>query len=111
MFDSSLDIERAFGEHTGMGRTRVRRRRTALTAAGLVLAAVIVGPVGHVFEAGAAPRSARSVLVRPGDTLWSIAERSDPGSDPRSVIETVIEANALESGSLQPGQRLVVPAP
>ena len=40
----------------------------------------------------AAPTSSptvRPVVVRPGDTLWSIAERLAPGDDPRPVVAEV----------------------
>jgi hypothetical protein len=111
MFDSSVDIEHAFGHAVGMSRTRVRRRRTALTAAAAVLVAILVGPVGHALEAGAAVRHPRTVVVRSGDTLWSVAERVRPGSDPRAVVDAIVGANAVDAGALAPGTRLVVPQP
>jgi nucleoid-associated protein YgaU len=111
MFDSGLDTEHAFGHHAAMSRTRVRRRRTTLAVAAALLSGVVLGPVGHVFAADAAPRRPRTVVVRPGDTLWSLAERTDPGEDPRVASDAIAAANDLEAGSLVPGQRLVLPAP
>jgi hypothetical protein len=111
MFDSSLDTEQAFGHHGHMNRTRVRRRRITVAVAGCLLAGVVVGPVGHVFAAGAAPHRRPTVVVRSGDTLWSLAERTDPGADPRAVSDAIARANDVEAGELVPGQRLVLPAP
>ena len=90
---------------------RVRRRRTTLTVAAVALSALLVGPVGHALDAGAAVRHPRTVVVRPGDSLWTIAHRVDPGSDPRAVIQGIVGANRVDAAHLPPGTRLVVPAP
>ena len=111
MFDSGVDTEHAFGHHDGVSRTRVRRRRTTLSVAAALLLSVVLGPVGHAFQAGASVRHPRTVIVRPGDTLWAIAARSAPGSDPRAIADAMASANGIDPGGLVPGQRLVVPAP
>ncbi|HUK73224.1 MAG TPA: LysM peptidoglycan-binding domain-containing protein [Streptosporangiaceae bacterium] len=49
------------------------------------------------------------VVVRPGDTLWSIAVRAEPHADPRIVIERISDINALPSPEIAVGQRLWVP--
>jgi LysM domain len=49
------------------------------------------------------------VVVRPGQTLWSIAVRADPAADPRLVIQQIIDENALRGTALQAGQVLWVP--
>jgi LysM repeat protein len=109
MFESPLDTEHVFGHDAHMTRTHVRRRRAALSAAFLVLVTVLLGPVGHAFQAEAAPRHPRRVVVRPGDTLWSIARRSEPASDPRAVVDAIVAANGVQAGAVVPGQRLLVP--
>ncbi|MGP0004868.1 MAG: LysM peptidoglycan-binding domain-containing protein [Acidimicrobiales bacterium] len=48
-----------------------------------------------------------SYVVRPGDTLWSIATRLDPGGDPRALV-TELSAQ-VPGGTLQPGSRLRLP--
>jgi LysM repeat protein len=47
--------------------------------------------------------------VKPGDTLWSIAERTS-GGDPREAVWKIRERNGLESALIVPGQKLVLPA-
>jgi LysM domain len=111
MFESALDSEHVFGHGNAMARTHVRRRRTALGALALLLVTVMLGPVGHAFRADAASRHARTVVVRPGDSLWSIARRTEPASDPRDVAEGIAAANGLRAGHLVPGQPLLVPVP
>ncbi|HEY6317129.1 MAG TPA: LysM domain-containing protein [Acidimicrobiia bacterium] len=52
--------------------------------------------------------SSRTIVVRPGDTLWAIAERIDPGADPRPVVDELVTLNG--SAQLQPGETLRAPA-
>jgi nucleoid-associated protein YgaU len=111
MFDSGVDAEQAFGQDDGVARTHVRRRRTGLTAGAVLLLAVLLGPVGDAFRAGAADRHPGTVVVRPGDSLWAIARRIEPQADPRPLVDAIAVANDVDAGSLVPGQRLVVPAP
>ncbi len=78
---------------------------------GALLVGMWSGPVANAFD-GSPPtaRSVRTVVVRPGDTLWSIARRVAPGQDPRGVVDAIADANGVEAGSLVPGQTLVLPA-
>lgn len=48
-----------------------------------------------------------SYVVRPGDTIWSIASRLDPGGDPRPLVARL--ESQLHGRSLQPGMKLLVP--
>ena len=47
-------------------------------------------------------------VVRPTDTLWSIATRHYAG-DPREGIWMLQQRNQLQGTTLVPGQRLVLP--
>ena len=76
---------------------------------------VIIAVVGLVAvlwlarpSAGSGPE--RVYVVKPADTLWSIATRHYAG-DPREGIWRLRERNDLEASVLRPGQRLVLPAP
>ena len=93
-----------------------RRGRIAVTAA----AALLVGAVSMTL-AGAAQATGRGdahagpgagvtkVEVRPGQSMWSIAEAYDPDADTRVVIQEMLQLNSLTSDQLQPGQLLWVP--
>jgi hypothetical protein len=96
-----------------MTRTRVRRRRLTLTLTVSValVAAAWAGPAVRALGSPEQPtRIARSsYVVREGDTLWTIARRLAPGSDPRPIVDVLSAANGLDAGLIVPGQTLVVP--
>jgi hypothetical protein len=46
-------------------------------------------------------------VVRPGDTLWSIASAVEPTSDPRALMDQL--ATQLHGRTLVPGLRLTLP--
>jgi nucleoid-associated protein YgaU len=119
MFEQPLDSEHVFGHHHAMGRTRVRRRRRVAVAMsgvalGLLLSAPVAGALGRHGDAGGsrvrpAGRSEHVYVVRPGDTVWTIAERAAAGDDPRPWVDAIAARNGIEAGELVPGQSLVVP--
>ena len=71
----------------------------------LVTAALVVGIVARTSH-GAGPE--RTYVVRPADTLWSIAARSY-GGDTREGVWRLEQRNHLRSATLLPGQKLVLP--
>jgi LysM repeat protein len=75
-----------------------------LTIAVLV-AAFVVGLAAR--PSGSAGRPV-SYVVKPTDTLWSIAARHYAG-DPREGIWELQQRNHLRDTTLVPGQRLVLP--
>ena len=102
-------------------RTRLTRRgrRLAWASVVLLLLAVII-PVLLAVASGAqasnrgVPPSAvraamREVVVKPGQSLWSIALSAEPKADPRVVIQQIVEFNALGSQVVVPGESLWVP--
>ena len=64
---------------------------------------------GHVRPGTPAAHSMLRVVVRPGDTLWSIAAKADPTADPRIVIQQIVDDNALSGTAISVGQVLWVP--
>lgn len=70
----------------------------------LVLAGLGVGLVARSSH-GAGPE--RTYLVRPADTLWSIAARTYAG-DTREGVWKLEQRNGLRSATLHPGQKLVL---
>ncbi len=87
----------------------------AATLAVLVSAWFGVGALASSAHAVRIERLPGSVLVggrylylaRPGDTLWSIATRVEPGADPRPLVDQ-LEAQ-LHGRQLQPGDGLFLP--
>jgi hypothetical protein len=51
---------------------------------------------------------AREYVVRPGDTLWSIAS-AEYGGDPREGVWRLQRRNGLRGATIVPGQRLLLP--
>jgi hypothetical protein len=51
--------------------------------------------------------AARIWIVRPGDTLWSIAEAVDPRGDVRPLVDRM--AAAAGSTVLYPGEAIAIP--
>ena len=50
-----------------------------------------------------------TVVVRSGDTLWSIARDVAPEEDPRAVVDAIVELNGLHDVDLLPGAELQLP--
>jgi hypothetical protein len=98
--------------------TYLRRR---LAVVGLALGLVVVTAEAGVALGGsplAAPErhpaaailtspTVQPVVVRPGDTLWTIAERLAPGEDPRPVVDEVQVAR--HGAPLEPGETILWP--
>jgi hypothetical protein len=98
-----------------------RRGRLVVWALATLTAAAVLIPVWLLAAAGAQaanhglPPAAvhaglRQVIVRPGQTLWSIAMAAEPTADPRVVTQEIMQVNALSSQVLVPGESLWVPA-
>ena len=79
-----------------------------LAALSLVIASAAQA-TNHPVSSGAAQRGLAQVTVRPGQSLWSVAESADPAADTRVVIQQIIELNGLTGNVVFAGQRLWVP--
>ncbi|WP_411700514.1 LysM peptidoglycan-binding domain-containing protein [Conyzicola sp.] len=96
-------------------RLRITKRgRAVLTTlaaipvvAGVMLVALNGGGATATNSSGA---DLEEVTVQAGQSLWSLAEDIAPGVDPRDVINDILSVNQLETGSVQAGQRLMLPA-
>lgn len=78
-----------------------------------VLAAFWLGTV-HASRAAAGTErvpSQPSLVLRPGETLWEIAERRAPDTDPRAMVHRIMRANNLDGAAVWAGQRIRVPPP
>lgn len=96
---------------------RLTRRGRIVVA---VLAAVIVSVIcliaastaqatNHGASSGAARGGTAKVTVRPGQSLWSVAESADPNQDTRLVVQQITELNGLTSQVVYSGEQLWVP--
>jgi hypothetical protein len=99
----------------------LRRRR--LVAVGLFIAVLLTawlglqaalgriggGPLATTGAPGGLRAAAtRMWIVRPGDTLWSIAEAVDPRGDVRPLVDRL--AAALGATALYPGEVVAIPS-
>src|ERR1700748_1890265 len=94
--------------------TRRGRVVVALAAALLVtMVSLLLAGVAQATNDGPSPRAAREnlvqVIVRPGQSLWSVAETADPDQDTRAVIQQIIDLNSLNGETVFAGQQLWVP--
>ena len=94
--------------------TRRGRVVVALAAALLVtMVSLLLAGVAQATNDGPSPRAAREnlvqVIVRPGQSLWSVAESADPDQDTRAVIQQIIDLNSLNDETVFAGQQLWVP--
>lgn len=93
--------------------TRGRRLVVGMISAPIAAAVffgVVAGGEALASRADSAPAGEFStIVVEPGDSLWSIAVDVAPGSDPRDVIDEIVRLNALNSSSVDAGQRISIP--
>lgn len=71
----------------------------------LCVAALAVGLAAR-GSSGAGPK--QTYMVKPGDTLWTVAERTYAG-DPREGVWQLEQRNHLASATIVPGEKLVLP--
>lgn len=119
---STMTIDQTFDQtFRSQGARRPRGTTVRLTRRGRVvvvlLALIAVLAVGIIVAAGSVatdkagtPEPAAVVLVGPGDTLWDIAAAAAEDGDVSSMIDRIEKLNALDSGMLFSGQRLLIPA-
>lgn len=77
----------------------------------LILGVIFVALASVAMSGERTPRMETRVVVQPGDTLWSIASRCRPDTDPRQVIDAMMHMNRLSSQTLYPGAVLYLPQP
>jgi len=95
----------------------VLNRRGRLARSLVVLSLAIVMVATFAFSAGAGstdsmaatPDSYVTVVVGPGESLWSLAGRMAGDGDARSLIEEIMIVNSLATPDVQAGQSLRIP--
>ena len=88
------------------------RRRAVAVAVGLAVL-VMAGKAGAALGGSPLavperrPAATSQSVVQPGDSLWSIAARLEPGHDPRPVVDAL--AAARGGAPLVPGEVVTLP--
>jgi nucleoid-associated protein YgaU len=95
-------------------RVRLTRRARRLAVVLALCGGVVLGSLLDSLVSGGAGdglhlAGVSSVVVEPGDTLWSIAQSVAGEADVRAVVDRIQELNRLEGSSLVPGQVLQLP--
>lgn len=104
----------AVGRRRPRSRLRLTQRARRLALVLVLVAGVALGSwLGSLFGAdggsGLRLTGETSVVVQPGDTLWSIAAPAARGGDVRVEIAEIRRINRLSSARLVPGQTLHLP--
>ena len=104
-------------EGTPSAALRLTRRGRVVAAAFAALLVTVVSllaagaaqATNHALPPGAARQNLLQVIVRPGQSLWSVAENADPQQDTRAVVQQIVDLNALSGDFVFAGQQLWVP--
>jgi len=111
--DARLAPPRSTIRLTRRGRVVVAMLLAAVSLLLAALAWMAIAARAQAADSGPPPgavyQNLTSVVVHPGQTLWSIASQAEPSADPRVVMQQIIDLNALQGSSVEPGQRLWVP--
>ena len=82
-------------------------RRLYRWALVLVAALAVMVALSRVAQGGEATAT---VVVQPGDTLWTIAAQRYPGDDPRARVDEIERLNNLSNPEIVAGETLRLPA-
>jgi hypothetical protein len=84
---------------------------TVLSAVVLLLTTLVSGhaQATNQGEPRGGYQGMHQIVVRPGQTLWSIAAAAEPSADPRNVVQEIMSVNALADPTISAGQVLWVP--
>jgi hypothetical protein len=100
---------------------RLTRRGRLVVAGFAMLVVIVAATVLWMTAAGSVQASSRGgapaspyqgmtqVVVRPGQTLWSIAAAAEPAASSWAVVQQITEVNALNGATVHAGQLLWVP--
>ena len=90
-------------------RSARRMRPLGRLAAVMLLALSVSLGLATVARGGTAAGDS-TVVVQPGDTLWSIAAERYPSDDVRARVDEIEQANGLRGPSIEVGEILTLPA-
>jgi hypothetical protein len=104
-------------ENRHYSRVRLTPRGRLLTRLAVIASLSVLLLSGFAAMTGASAGSTETAIptpyvkvsVKPGDTLWSIAESIAPSGDRRSLVADIVEINRLTTPELQAGQKIYIP--
>ncbi|MEN9714789.1 MAG: hypothetical protein RJA35_256 [Actinomycetota bacterium] len=92
-------------------------RKARLVRTGILLAIIVTAanqfphfvPGAEASNTKVGPGAIHWVTVRSGDSLWSLAQRYAPNTDPREWIDQVTVDNNLGTAGVFAGERIAIP--
>jgi nucleoid-associated protein YgaU len=103
MYAAGAGIKPWRAPRAGGGVGSVRRLLAAVAAVSLLGIGFALGAHGD------GPTRYTTVVVEPGDTLWSIATAHYPSDDVRARVQDIEAANGLAGPNIEVGQSLKLP--
>ena len=95
-------------------RSRRSSRRLHLSLLRCAVAALVTAIALLLLSmsaAGSSGSGGRTVVISPGESLWSIATADSAGQDPRDRVDELISVNHLSAdGAVTAGEQIFVPA-
>lgn len=105
---AGTEAEDTTGEERRMTRQTGTRLRGLVIISTIAVALVLL--LASAVQATGRVAATEEYLVRPGDTLWEIADEHGPDDrDVRDVIEAIRRLNRIDGSIIQPGQVLEIP--
>jgi LysM repeat protein len=102
--------EQMYATGYGIRPLRSARRIRPVSRLAAVLALALFVSLGLAVAAHGSSSGDTTVVVQPGDTLWSIASQRYPSDDVRARVEDIERANGLQSPLIEVGETLRLPA-
>ncbi len=93
-------------------RYKIANRRKFITSTALLLFisfCIFSVPLRLVQANGMQEKQYREIVVKPGETIWKIAESQNQDRDVRETVFEIFETNHLSSHTIRPGQTILVP--
>lgn len=110
MFPQTERRRRLTAPRSRRGLRRQRRKGNLNVLLKLAVLMALLGALMTQAVLGTAGSRGPRVIVRPGQTLWSIASQHYPQTDPRDAISAIETVNHLSGPAISPGERLLLPA-
>jgi nucleoid-associated protein YgaU len=108
---ATVGAEQMYVTGYGIRPLRSPRRIRPLGRLAAVMLAALSASLWLAIEAhGGTAIQDSTIVVQPGDTLWSIAAQRYPSDDVRTRVDGIERANGLQSPLIEAGEILKLPA-